>query len=412
MPAMTDKEHTYVGLDLSGSQTRCLVAAASTGRLRYLCSGSVAPVRWNSENEREEQLTGNSILEAVYGAEQSGSLTILSAVLGLSDGQVGGRLLRTSLGLADGPREVGIDDVRTVVRKAEHGLTGSNATVLQIVPLEFIVGSHAGLTNPIGYTADELEVYSQVVSMPRTKHDWARQLVNQASIRVEETLLAGYAAGLSTLTLAERMHGVVHVDFGKESSSLTIFVGNTLRHARGIPIGRDTVVDDVARAFSTEVPIASSLITDFGSAVHHQNFNGAYVFVPNKKPISERDFGRHWPRSILDKLIALRIEECMTVVRNELLHSDVVGEALQSVVLTGELMDLDGVQDAAETVVGLPCRVGSPTQPRGLPEHARNPSWSCAAGLVLYAHRLVQGSGDYNEQVETNMETRMKEVSA
>ena len=386
---MTDKHNTFVGLDMSGSQTRCLVVASDGSKLRYLSCGSMPPVRWDDVDERDPQLTPESILEAVCEAENGGGLTILSAVVGVGGGQVRSNLVHSAVALPRGQRAIRMNDVGNVVRKAAGGVMSPSSTVLQLVPLEFVAGRQSGLQNPIGRHADHLEAYVRVISTPRAEHDGVRWLVNQASVRVEETLLAGFAAAYGTLVDSERIRGVAHLEIGKTSSSLTAYCGGTLRLASGLPVGRDDLVNDVSRAFAADPSIASSLISDFGSAAYNGEFSGAFVFVPSKDQSYQHDHARMWPRDMLDKIIALRIEECLTLALDELRHEGLSGGAVRSLVLTGDVAELPGVRDMAQSIVGLRSRVGVPTRPDNLPEALRSPGWACAAGLVLYAHRLA-----------------------
>ena len=395
---MTDKENTYVGIDMSGSQTRCLVAASEGSVLRYVSCGSMPPARWNADDQREQQLTQESVLEAVCEAENEGGLTVLSAVVGVGGAQVHSYLVHSSVAVPRGRQTVQAADVAKVVRKAANGATSPGSTVLQVVPMEFVAGARPGLSNPVGYPAHRLEAYVRVIFTPQAEHDHANWLVNQASVRVDETLVPGFASAYGTLVEAERARGVAHLDIGKTSSSLTAYRGGLLRLASGLPIGRDHLMNDVSRAFGTDPRVATSLISDFGSAVYRDEFSRVYVFVPSEGPSRRTSQGRVWARDMLDKIIALRIEECMTLALDELRHEGLADGAVRSLVVTGDIADLPGVREMAQTVLGLRTRIGAPSRPEGLPEALRSPGWACAAGLVLYAHRLARRS----EQVFEN----------
>lgn len=387
---MTDKPDTYVGLDLSGSQTRCLVAAGDGAVLRYLGCGSMPPVRWDTEYDKEPQLTSDAVLEAVCEAERETGLTVVAAVVGLGSHQVGSGVVHSTVQL---PAERGViesRDVAEAVRQAARGVTSDSATALQLVPLEFSADGESGLRNPVGRPARRLDAYVQVISIAREDHDEVTSLVNHASFRVEETLLAAFASAYATLADSECVNGVALLDIGKESSSLVAYCGGTLSLARAIPVGRDHLVYDVARAFGTDLGVASSLMSDFGTAAHSTGSGSAFVFVPQPDPGPAARHGRAWPRSMLDKIIALRVEECMTLVRDVLVHDGLPRGAVQSLVITGDTAELPGVQEMAQQIVGLRCRIGLPTRPRSLPEALRRPGWACAAGLVRYAHRIAR----------------------
>lgn len=399
---MTDRPDTYVGLDLGGAQTRCLIASRKNSRLVFHSCGSMPSLRWDDEEDSERQMTVDAVREALHEAEQDGDLTIVSAVVGIAGAHVRSSLVHTAVRLAPNPGVVRLEDVGAAVRKAEHGLLSTTATALQLVPLEFSTDSQSGLRNPIGRPAMMLEAYVRVVSTLAEEHERAREFVNRASVQVEETILAGFASAYSTLQQAERANGVAHLEIGKTSSSLTAYCEAGLRLASGLPVGRDHLVGDVARAFTTEPSAASSLISDFGAAVYSDGPSGAYVAVPSNQPRYRAEVGRLWPRDTLDKIIALRVEECLELARDELRREGLYNGAVRSLVLSGDIAGLPGIGQTAQSILGLRTRIGVPCQPENLPEPLQHPGWACAAGLVMYAHRLAYqppGGYDHNEML-------------
>ena len=386
---MTDKPDTYVGLDMGGARTRCMVAVGAGSRLSHLSHGAMPPVRWYDRDRRDSQTSPEAVYEAIAAAEQGAGLTVVSAVVGVGGTSVRSRLVHSAMALPMGQETIGARDIANAVRRCSNGVLSGYSTVLQLVPLEFSVGTGGGVRNPLGLPADRLEAFVRVISTNRNEHDRAKRSVNLASVSVKETVLGGFAAAYGTLRETECAQGVAHLDFGKAASSLTAYCGGMLRMASGIPVGRDHLVNDVARAFSTERAVASSLIADFGGVDQAEEAPTAYVLVPSADAAQVGDFGRPWPRKTLDKVIALRLEECLQLVQDELRHEGLRRGGVQSFVVTGDIATLPGIKQLAQSVIALRTRVGVPTKPDGLPKALRSPSWACAAGLVLYAHRLA-----------------------
>ncbi len=409
---MTDKHGTYVGLDMSGSQTRCLIVAADGPRLRYLGCGSMPPAYGTGENGPEAPLTADCVLEVVCEAEREAGLTVVSAVVGVGGSRVQSSLVSSRIRLPVGRELIENRDLADVVWRAARAATNGSTTVLQLVPLEFAVDGRGGLRNPVGLAARRLEALVRVISMANADHDIVTSLVNQASFRVEETVLSAFAAAYSTLTPSEYANGVAHLDFGKSSSGLVAYCSGALALARSIPVGHDHWVNDVSRAFGTDRAVASSLIADFGRAVHADAMNGVSIFVPQPEPGSSGQHGTLWPRNMLDKIIALRIEECMTLVRDSLLRDGVRPGDVQSLVLTGDVATIPGVQEMAHQIVGLRCRVGVPTRLESLPETLRSPGWACAAGLVMYANRLAYRPSGGRSRERDNRPVQSQEQAA
>lgn len=409
---MTDKSNTFVGLDLDGARTRCLVAAQDGRRLRYLGFGTTPPARWDDIGARDPQLTAKDVLESVCQAEKDCGLTIHSAVVGVGGAHVRSNLVKTAVPVPQDRSVVEVTDVASALKKASGALLGPESTALQLVPLEFVAGSGQPVLNPIGQPARQLEARVRVISTRTEEHESAKRLVNEASLCVVETVLGGFAAAYETLTDVDHGNGAVHLEIGKTASSLVAFSEGRLRLACGFPVGGDDVVHDVSRAFATTPGVAYSLISDYGRAVHTSVRTRSYVFVPTTGPLYEREFGRPWPCSMLDKLIALRIEECIVMARDELQRAGLANGEVRSLVISGDLAALPGIAEMAQSITGLRSRIGAPSQLAGLPEELRNPEWACAVGLVRYAHRLADHPRDAIEAKPTFEQTRHQEKAA
>ena len=401
---MTNKPNTYVGLDMSGAQTRCTVAVRQGSRLRYLSHGTLPLVRWNDSDPRDLQATPEAVYHSIVRAEREGGLTIGAAIVGLAGTSVASRLVHSVATLPADRQVVGGGDIGNALRLCSSAVTNGDWTVLQLVPQEFAVGARRRVRNPLGLPGARLEAFARVIAMHRAEHDRATRSVNQASVSVEETVLGGFAAAYGTLSEWECAQGVAHLDFGKSSSSLTAFCDGALHMATGIPVGWDQLVDDVARAFSTGKHIASSLVSDFGDFDQDQAQSTAFVMVPSVHSPHGKDLGRPWPRRTLNRVIGLCLEKCLALALEELCRDGLMRGGVQSLVLTGDIAALPGVKELAQSVIGLRTRIGVPNEPEGLPRALRSPSWACAAGLVRYAHRLAVNSKPQRSVAEQKQE--------
>ena len=295
---MTDRPNTFVGLDMAGAHTRCLVTVADGARINYLGCGTMPPAKWDSSEAQESQMTAESVLEAICEAERSAGLTVVSAVLGVGGARVRSSLVHSSVRLERQRDGVTLQDVGNAVGKCVEGVVDETSIALQLLPLRFVAGSAGAMLNPLGVRTEILEAFVRVISSGKDDHDTARRLVNRTGVNVEETVLSGFAAAYATLLEKEYTGGVAHLDIGKTASSLTAFCEGELRMARGIPVGRDHIVDDVARAFVTGPSIASTLISDFGSAYRDEEMTAAYVLVPDPDAAVSGRLTRPWPRKM------------------------------------------------------------------------------------------------------------------
>ena len=394
---MTDKPNTFVGLDMGGALTRCLVAVANGEHLRYLSCGVMPPARWDDSDAAATDFSAESVYEVIREAEESAGATIVSAVVGVGAGSVSSHLVHTGVTLPADVGKIRPRDVRAVIEKAELGLVRRDTAALQLVPLEFIAGPCRGLRDPIGYPASRLEAFVRIIAMRQSDHDSVSTLVNEAGIGVKDTILGGFAAAFGTLTQQEMNEGVAHMEFGKTATSLSVYCRGCLRLAIGLPIGRDDLVEDIARSLKTSRPVASSLITDFGRIEFDLGQEGVLVFVPGSNAKDPVGSGAMRSCRLVNRIITRRVNDCLQMAHEELRNIAMQGDAVRSLVLSGDMAALPGIQERARDFLRLTTRIGLPSKLHDLPRALQHPGWACAAGSVLYAHRLA-----YWQEKDTN----------
>lgn len=139
------------------------------------------------------------------------------------------------------------------------------AEILDIVPQEFRVGTH--LTNePIGIMTDRIEgCYKNIVARQALCEGITRCLagakLEKAGFFISPLLLSGYL-----LTDPEKRSGCALVDFGAETTTVTIYEKNTLRHLVVIPLGGNNITNDIASILHIEHEEAEALKRTYGSA--------------------------------------------------------------------------------------------------------------------------------------------------
>ena len=91
-------------------------------------------------------------------------------------------------------------------------------------------------------------------------------------------------------------------------------------------------------------------------------------------------------RRILGEIIEPRMEEIFSMAQRELMRSGVADSLASGLVLVGGSSLLEGTQELAERIFGLPVRRGLPINLKG---HARRTDetrmYTTAAGLLLHA---------------------------
>ena len=163
------------------------------------------------------------------------------------------------------------------------------AEILDIVPQEFRVGSH--LTNePIGIMTDRIEgCYKNIVARKTLCEGITRSLagakLENAGFFISPLLLSGYL-----LTDPEKRSGCALVDFGAETTTVTIYEKNILRHLVVIPLGGNNITNDIASILHIEHEEAEALKRTYGSAYTEERdgLENRIINISNERQTDER----------------------------------------------------------------------------------------------------------------------------
>ena len=97
---------------------------------------------------------------------------------------------------------------------------------------------------------------------------------------------------------------------------------------------------------------------------------------------------REVPRLLINRILESRAQELFTMVREDLTAAGLYPALANGLVITGAGALLPGICDVAERELQRPARIGLTQGYRDLPAELKDPAWTTAAGLSMYAARL------------------------
>ena len=104
---------------------------------------------------------------------------------------------------------------------------------------------------------------------------------------------------------------------------------------------------------------------------------------------------REISRKILCEIIEPRVEEILSLARQEIAKAGLAEKIPSGLILTGGASALEGIRELAEEIFETPVRRGIPTQVGGLQDVVKSPMYATGVGLVLFGcfqRRPARGS--------------------
>jgi len=150
------------------------------------------------------------------------------------------------------------------MRDTNSGVVYPNAEIKEVVPQEFTIGSRS-VVDPVGMQAEMLEAnFINIVARP-TLEENIRKCAAGAGLEVQEVLISPLCEANALLTANEKRSGCALVDMGADTTTVSVYVNNILRHLCVIPLGGSNVTSDIT-SLKVEAEEAEELKKKYGTA--------------------------------------------------------------------------------------------------------------------------------------------------
>ncbi|HUO06419.1 MAG TPA: cell division protein FtsA [Candidatus Binataceae bacterium] len=380
--------NAIAGLDVGTSKVCALAAEAlpdgQIGLLGYgvaPCAGLRKGVVVNIE------ATVDAIKAAIDEAEKTSGVRIGSVAAGVAGQHIRGLNSHGIVAVRGG--EVGARDVERVIDAARAVAIPLDRQVLHILPQQFAVDEQEGVRDPVGMAGVRLEARIHIVTAAQSYGQNLTKCCERAGVTPSDMVFEPLAAANAALYPEERELGTALIDIGGGTTDIIVFHGGAVMHTAVLPIGGNHLTSDIAAGLRTPIADAERLKIGYGVAttqVVRREELVAVAGVGGREP-------REIPRRLLAEIIEPRMEEIFTMVQRELMRSGVADSLASGLVLVGGTALLEGTQELAERIFGLPVRRGLPVNLKGMPEDLMKPMFAGAAGLVLH-QASVHGAGN------------------
>lgn len=367
-----------VGLDI-GTTKICVIAAevSSDNDFRVIGFGEAPSEGLNRGVVTNIRAAVKSIRKAIDECQLKSGIEINNVYAGIAGHHI--------LGLnKDGVVAVTGDtitesDIQRVIESA-RATNSPDKEILHTLIQEYIVDGQDGVNNPIGMAGRRLEAKVHIILGSVTSAANIVQCCNNADLNVQNIVLEPFASSISILEEEEKELGVILLDIGGGTSDMVIYKNGSIIHTSVLPLGGNQVTTDIAIGLRTTKIEAIRIKHDYGTALISNVKKGETLTL---KGIAGRE-DRIIDKRLLAEVIEARFREIFHLIQNELKKSGYASASAAGIVLTGGSSLMKDIDILAEDVFGMPVRVGSPTNIKGLSDLVESPKYSTAIGLIKY----------------------------
>ena len=220
--------------------------------------------------------------------------------------------------------------------EANRNLDYPDQKILDVAELEYKVDTQLQL-DPVGIRAAHLEGNYLNILERKSFFQNLNKCFESAGIKVVEMYLSPLALANVVLTEAEKRSGCALVDIGADTTTVTVFLKNVLRHLAVIPLGSNNITKDIA-SLQMEESDAERMKLKYASAYTDTNEidDTLKYSIDQERQVDSRKF--------ID-IVEGRLEEIILNVREQI-PNEYYDKLLGGIILTGGGSNMKNIEKA------------------------------------------------------------------
>lgn len=320
--------------------------------------------------------------EAIDKCETDAGQPMTSAYVGIAGSHID-TLNSKGVSPVDARQGVTSQDMQRALEGARAIALPQSQEVIHTIAREWIVDGQNNVQQPLGMSAFRLEVDAHIVTGSSTAISNITQCVHTHDVEIDELVLEPLAANEAVLRPEERRMGVAVVDIGGGTTDIAVFVDDALCHTIVLDIGGNHFSHDVAQGLHAPFETCEELKLRYGSVLPDSVPEDDKVWATVFGEKAERSFSRRFICEILEA----RASEMLEIIGEELDKSGYYDRLSAGIVLTGGSSQLPGLTELGRRILGMPVRVGAPSNRlplTGLSRTLQSPAYATSIGLLLW----------------------------
>jgi cell division protein FtsA len=397
---MARHEELIVGLDIGTTKIAAVVGEVTEAGIDVIGIGTHPSRGLKKGVVTNIDATVDSIAHAIEEAQNMAGCEITTVYAGIAGNHIQGLNSHGVVAVKD--KEVRGTDVARVIDAAKAVAIPMDREIIHVLPQEFVVDSQDGIREPVGMAGVRLEAKVHIVTAAVTSAQNIIKCCNRCNLNVADIVLEPLASAEAVLCEDEKELGVVLVDIGGGTTDIAIFGDGAIVHTASLGLGGNHLTNDIAVGLHTPLGEAEKIKQRYGCAMTSLVDREETIEVPGVGGRPPSVLRRH----ILGEILEPRVEEIFQLVHREITRSGFEEVINSGVVITGGSTILEGTEELASEVLGMPIRRGAPRSIGGLVDVVRSPMYSTGVGLVLYGAR--HGHGAHFRNGEDNVYSKVK----
>lgn len=386
-----------VGVDIGTSKVSTVVGKVNNfSQIEIICNTSYKCSGLKKGKIINEDEIILSLAKTIKDAEEETNLKINSAYVTIPGKYV--TIVQNSITkeVKDKYAGISVRDVQNAIMQVKDIEVPEGQNLIDIVPDKITLENGTIVTDPVGKLSSNFTISAQVILADR---DYVRQLstiFKKAGLEID---------GIVPITLAERnlvldtneLHdNIMLLDIGAGNTDIGVFEGSTFLYTNSIPLGGDTITNDIALVLNISEEEADKLKRQYGLALKSFIDNDNDIILNTRRDNNKNKIIKS---SELIEIIEARIEEMFSIINKDITNQG-LKQKINNVILTGQgIVNINKSDVAGKINLNIPVKIST-----GRAISTVKPAYRTSYALVRYI-----AARPFAKTVSSNIDTQNNE---
>ena len=385
-----------VGMDIGTSKVSLVIGEVNNfNQIEVLCTTSCKCNGIKKGKIVDENEIVEAVSKLVKDAESEIEMEINSTYVTIPGKYV--TIVQNSITKEAKDKYAGISarDVSTAISQVKDIDIPEGMHIIDIVTDEFILDNGKVVQDPVGSLSSSFTVKAQVVLADK---DYMKQLANifrKADMDIDGLVPIALAERTLVLDGNELNDNVMLLDIGAGNTEIGVFEGLSFSYTNTIPLGGNTITNDIALVLDISEEEADKLKRQYGLALKSFIDNDNEILLNTCRDENKRVI----KSSELIEIIEARVEEMFSLVNKDITAQG-VKPRINNVILTGQGITTINKSDVAgKIILNIPVKIST-----GRLISTVRPEYRTAYALVRYI-----ASRPFAKNLSSSIDSKSKE---
>ena len=386
-----------VGIDIGTSKVSTVVGEVNNfNQIEIICMTKAKCHGIKKGKIINEDEVAISIAKTINDAEEEANLRINSAYATIPGKYV--TIVQNSVmkEIKDKFSGISLKDVNSAMMLVKDIELPDNKTIIDIVPEQFILEDGKVVSDPIGCLSSNFTVNAEIILADKDYVKQLHQIFKKVDLEMDGIIPVALAERNFILDSNELNDNVMLLDIGAGNTEIGIFDGNKFVYTNTIPLGGDSITNDIAVVLDISKEEAEKLKKQYGLALKSFIDNDNDIILNTCNGLSKT---RTIKSSELIEVIEARIEEIFSLINKDI-TSQANKSKINNVILTGQgITNINKSDVAGKIALNIPVKMST-----GRLISTIKPSYRTAYALVRYI-----ADRPFAKSVSSSIDTAMED---